>query len=236
MNTAAPARFYKTAAVEAGGDGFTILLDGKPVRTPGRRPLVLPTQRLADAVAGEWNAQGEKIRPATMPLTRLANTVIDGIAGAEQQVRDDIAAFAGSDLLCYRADHPDRLVEAQNARWNPVLAWAEGELGAAFTVASGVMHVRQPEAVLEAVRRALAGRDAWALAGLHVITTLTGSALLALAHACGHIDAEDAWAAAHVDEDWQISQWGEDAEAATRRARRREELEAAVRLLALSSG
>ncbi|MGE0613139.1 MAG: ATP12 family chaperone protein [Hyphomicrobiales bacterium] len=229
------ARFYKTASVDRAEEGgFRVLLDGRPLRTPARNLLALPSRALAEAVAGEWNEQGEKIVASTMPLTRLANTVIDGIMGAGQQVRDDIAAFAGSDLLCYRAEHPEGLVKAQGAAWDPILRWARSALGADLAITAGVMHVSQPGAALEAVRNALARQDAWALGALHVLTTLTGSAVLALAHAGGHLDPEALWAAAHVDEDWQISQWGEDAEAMARRARRYGEMEAATRLLALS--
>ncbi|MEC9368358.1 MAG: ATP12 family protein [Pseudomonadota bacterium] len=230
-----PKRFYKHAHVdEAPEGGFSVRLDTRPVRTPGRAELSAPTRALAEAIAEEWNAQGEKIDPATMPLTRLANTIIDGVLKTEQQVRDDIAAYAGTDLVCYRAGHPEGLVAAQQALWDPVLEWAASSLPARFAKVEGIVHVRQPEEALQAVRAALAGHGAWMLAPLHVVTTLTGSALLALAFAAGAMTPEEVWAAAHVDEDWQISQWGEDAEAAARRARRRSEMEAAARLLALS--
>lgn len=227
-------RFYKSATVSEGEGGVSVLLDGKPVRTPGRNLLALPTKALAKAIAGEWNAQGDKIEPATMPITRLANTVIDGISGAEQQVRDDIAAFAGSDLLCYRAEHPQGLVAAQQAKWDPIIRWLADTHDARFAVTSSIVHVAQPEAALKPVRALLAREGPWALGALHVITTLTGSALLAVAHTSGHLGADEVWAAAHVDEDWQISQWGEDAEALARRTRRHGEMLAASRLLALS--
>ncbi len=168
-----------------------------------------------------------------MPLTRLANSAIDGVAGREAEVRADIAEYAGSDLVCYRAHGPERLVERQCRAWDPILAWSRDTLGARFEVATGIMPVAQPDAGRAAVAEALARLDAFTLAALHVMTTLMGSALLALAHARGRLSAEEAWAAAHVDEDWQISQWGKDAEAAARRERRWAEMQAASRMLSL---
>ena len=166
-------------------------------------------------MAQEWRAQGERIDPATMPLTKLANSAIDGVAGREQAVIDDIMKYAASDLVCYRAPGPPGLVEAQAKHWDPVLAWAKDALGAPLKLGQGVVHVAQPQASLDRIRRALAGRDAFSLAALHVMTALTGSALLALAVALGRLTPEEAWEAAHVDEDWQIGQWGEDEEAAS---------------------
>jgi chaperone required for assembly of F1-ATPase len=203
------------------------------VRTPAKAGLVVPSRALAEAIAAEWEAQATHIDAATMPLTRLANTAIDGVAARHAQVCADIAAFAASDLVCYRAEGPEPLVQRQGRQWDPVLAWAGEALGARFEVASGLMPVAQPEGAAAAVAAALAGLDAFRLAALHVMTTLTGSALLALAHARGALSAEAAWAAAHVDEDWQIGQWGEDAQAAARRARRWAEMQAASRMLAL---
>ena len=168
-----------------------------------------------------------------MPLTRLANSAIDGVRGREAEVQADIVKYAGSDLLCYRATEPEELVRRQAELWDPVLAWGREALGAHLQVAKGVMPVTQPEAAQQAVARALDGQDAFALAALHVMTTLMGSALLALAHARGRLTAEQAWAAAHVDEDWQIGTWGEDAEAVARRRRRWSEMQAASRMLRL---
>ena len=215
------------------GGGYRALLDGKPVRTPAKAPLALPTRALAEAVAGEWEAQQEHIDPSSMPLTRLANSAIDGVRGREAEVQADIVKYAGSDLLCYRATEPEELVRRQAELWDPVLAWGREALGARLEVAEGLMPVAQPEAAQRAVARVLDGEDAFALAALHVMTTLTGSALLALAHAQGRLTAEQVWAAAHVDEDWQIGKWGDDAEAADRRLSRWSELQAASRLLAL---
>lgn len=227
---ALPKRFYQDAAADPAG---VIALDGKPVRTPGKAPLALPSRALAEAVAQEWRAQGERVDPGTMPLTRLANSAIDGVAGREQAVIDDILAFAGSDLLCYRAHGPRKLAEAQSKHWDPVLAWAKEALGAPLVLAEGVMHVAQPDASLARLRRQIEGRGPFGLAALHVLTALSGSALLALAVALGRLTPEEAWAAAHVDEDFQIGQWGEDAEAKARREARWRDFAAAARMLKL---
>jgi chaperone required for assembly of F1-ATPase len=231
--TGRPKRFYRAVSVDGAAPAFRVLLDGKPIRTPARRELSLPTRALAEAVAAEWEAQGDHIDPASMPLTRLVNSVLDGVAGREAEVRAEIAKYAASDLLCYRAEAPAELVRRQGQAWDPVLAWAHEALGARLVLGQGIAPVTQPPAAGAAIERALGGLDAFALAAHHVMTTLTGSALLALAHAGARLTAEEAWAAAHVDEDWQIGQWGEDAEAAARRAGRWEEMQAASRLLAL---
>jgi chaperone required for assembly of F1-ATPase len=236
MRDPLPKRFYEAASVEPGEGGFVLVLDGRPARTPARSPLALPTHELGEAVAAEWGTQGETIDPASMPLTRMANTAIDGVAPRRREVVDDLVRYAGSDLVCYRAGDPARLAAEQDAAWNPVLAWADRELGARFVLAEGVMHVDQPEAAVAAVRRAVeAVESPFALAALHVMTTLTGSVLIALAHARGEIDADRAWTAAHVDELYQESVWGEDAEAAARRAARRAEFQAASTLSRLSA-
>jgi chaperone required for assembly of F1-ATPase len=193
----------------------------------------VPTRALAEAIAGEWEAQREHIDPAGMPLTRLVNSAIDGVQVHEAELRADIVKYAANDLLCYRASEPELLVRRQADFWDPVLAWSRGALGARFEVTGGIMPVAQPEAAKSTVAEALEGFDAFSLAALHVMTTLMGSALLALAHARGHLTAEAAWTAAHVDEDWQIGRWGEDVEAAARRQRRWTEMQAASRLLVL---
>ena len=230
-----PKRFYQEVAIEDKGDGAASLrLDGKPVRTPGKAPLVLPNRKLADAVAEEWRAQGERIDPATMPLTKLANSAIDGVRGREEAVVDDIMAHAGSDLLCYRAEGPEGLVAAQGTHWDPVLAWAKAALDAPLVLGKGVVHVVQPESSLARIKQELKGRDAFSLAALHVMTQLTRSALLALAVALRRLTPEEAWKAAHVDEDWQVNLWGEDADAAARRENRRRDFDASARLLTLS--
>ncbi len=234
--TARPKRLYRSVSVDGAASAFRVLLDGKPIHTPARRELALPTRALAEAVAAEWDAQGEHIDPGAMPLTRLVNSALDGVAGREAEVRAEIVKYAASDLLCYRAEGPADLVRRQAQAWDPVLAWVRAALGTRLVIGQGIAPVAQPPAAGAAIERALAGLDAFALAAHHVMTTLTGSALLTLAHAGGRLTAEEAWAAAHVDEDWQISQWGEDAEAAARRQRRWAEMQAASRLLALLGG
>lgn len=230
-------RFYQDVAVKAESlGGASLLLDGKLVRTPGNAPLILPNRALAEAVAEEWRGQSERIDPGTMPLTRLAHSVIDGVKGREGAVIGDILGYAGSDLVCYRAEGPEPLVALQAKHWDPVVALAKSDLGALMRLAAGVTHVAQPEASLQEIERRLAGYDAWNLAALHVMTGLTGSALLALAVALQRLSPEEAWTAAHVDEDWQISQWGDDDEARLRRANRWRDFTAAARMLELLSG
>ena len=226
-------RFYGQAQVgKAAGGGFPLLLDGKPVKTPARRVLAAPSVALAEKIAGEWNAQRELIDPARMPLTRLANAVIDAVADAPGPVADEVAKYLGADLLCYRAEAPPGLVERQAQAWDPVLAWARVALGARFVLAQGVMHVAQPAEAIAAARMAIPSGP-WRLGALSVITTLTGSGLLALALERGALDADAAWVAAHVDEDWQMAQWGSDEAAHERRAYFRAEFEAAVAVLRL---
>ncbi len=231
---AMPKRFYKSASVVEDGQGeYRIQLDGRPLRTPAKVELAVPTAALAQAIAAEWEAQGEHIDPTSMPLTRLANSAIDGVLPRQEAVRADIAKYAASDLLCYRAEAPDGLQRRQSEVWDPILRWADESMGARFATGVGLMPVAQPDAAKAAVARALEDYSGFALAALHVMTTLMGSVLLALAHACGHLTVEQAWAAAHVDEDWQISKWGEDAEAKARRERRWIEMQAASRMLKL---
>lgn len=226
-----PKRFYEKVSVAANEGGYAVLLDGRSVKTPLRRSLALPSEAVAEAVAGEWRSQGERINPATMPATRLANTVIDGIADNPAAIRDDAARFVESDLLFYRADAPEALVERQRAAWDAVIAWAEKLVGARFVLGAGVMHVSQPPASLAAFRaRVERETDPFRIAALHQMTTLTGSVLLALAVLEGRLDVEAAWAAAHVDEDWNIEQWGADAEAEARRAARFDDMRAAAML------
>jgi chaperone required for assembly of F1-ATPase len=223
-------RFYARAGVAQSPDGFAITLDDKPVRTPSGRALVAPSLDIADAIAAEWEAQKEFINPLTMPLTRVANSVVDAVADRVEAVAADIAKYFESDLLFYRAGHPDGLVAREATHWDPVLFWAAEALGAHFILAEGIMYVRQPDAAIQAARAALPD-DPWSVAALHVITTSTGSALLALALLRGVLDSEEVWAAAHVDEDWNIEKWGIDGEVDARRAARLVDFTAAVRIL-----
>jgi chaperone required for assembly of F1-ATPase len=228
-------RFYTEArAVERDG-AFVLELDGKPARTPARHPLAVSQRALGDALANEWNALGETIDPAQMPLTRLLNVAIDRVAGEGDAVAADIARYAASDLVCYRAGEPAGLVEAQQAAWDPVLDWARGELRARFTLAEGVRHVEQPAASRAAVRAAIdAIERPFGLAALATVTVLTGSVLIALMLARGALSADAVWDAGHVDEGWNAAQWGEDAEAQARLAVRRMEFDAAAKVLALT--
>ena len=228
---ALPKRFYVSAEVREFVNGFAVALDGKPIRTPGRRQLIGPGRPLAEAMTAEWSAQLATIDPATMPMTRLVNSAIDGVAGHEGEVAADIAKYAGSDLVCYRAGAPAGLVALQNAHWDPVLAWADTAHNWRLVHSTGVVHVAQPAKTLAGIAEAVARYDALALAGLHSMTTLMGSVLLALAVAERHLAADAAWMAAHVDEDFQISQWGADAEAAARRAFRWRDMQAAAMLV-----
>ncbi len=231
MRTPLRKRFYKLASVgEAGEGGFPVLLDGRPVRTPARRPLAAPTRGLAQALADEWHAQDSEIDPARMPLTRLANSVIDAVVDARLAVAEELASYLGADLVCYRADAPAALVARQAEAWDPLLAWAHETIGARFVTVQGVMHAAQPDAAIAAARAAIPA-DPWRLAAVSTVTSLTGSALLALALSTGARDAQAVWRAAHVDEDWQMEQWGRDAVALARRDFRFAELKAAATVL-----
>jgi chaperone required for assembly of F1-ATPase len=226
-------RFYQTATVGEVEGGYALLLDGRGARTPAKNKLVAPSRGIAEAIAAEWAGQGAVVDPTSMPLTRLANSAIDGVAKTLAETRADIVSYAGADLLCYRAEAPEPLVAVQAEAFGPVLAWAEEALGARFVLGAGVMHVAQPEPTLAAVRAAVdAYETPFAVAGLHGLASLSGSVLLALAVARGALSAEEAWRAAHVDEDFQIRQWGEDEEAMKRRAARWREFEAAARVIA----
>jgi chaperone required for assembly of F1-ATPase len=223
-------RFYERASATTGPEGHAVALDDKPVRTPARRPLAAPTLNLAQALAAEWDAQRDEIDPANMPLTRIANAIIDGVADAPGPVRAEIEKYLTSDLLFYRAGAPQELRERQARHWDPILRWAKDTLGADFKTGEGVVHVAQPETALRAANAAIPD-DPWRLGALHVMTTLTGSALLALAVLRGELSVEAAWRAAHVDEDRNEEQWGRDEDALKRRAFRFAEMQAAARVL-----
>lgn len=226
-----PKRFYKQATHEAADGGFVIHLDGRPVKTPGKSTLQLPNDALGKAVAAEWQAQEKEINPANMPLTRMANSAQDAVSVKFDEVADEITRFAGNDALCYRADDPQSLVEIQTRLWDPVVDWAGDLLGGRFTLIEGIMHVSQPEDLLAAYRTRLSDQTPLRLAALHTVTSLTGSALLALALNEGHMEADGVWLAAHVEEDFNIDRWGEDAEAAQIRAYKRMEFDAAALIL-----
>ncbi len=229
-----PKRFYKAATAAPLGDGFTVLLDGKSVKTPAKSPLVVPTLKLAEAMAVEWADQGERIDPRTMWLTKLANTVIDRITPRRDAVVDELAAFSATDLICYMADHPIGLAQRQAAHWAPLVVWAEEVLGASLRVTPGLVHVVQDEAALAALRAAIEKATDFELAGLYNAITLTGSTVIGLALMRGRITVQQAFDAAHVDEAWQAYLSGEDEDEARRLATRLEELEDTERFLVLA--
>jgi chaperone required for assembly of F1-ATPase len=230
MRTPRRKRFYAHAGVTETTGGFAITLDDKPIRTPSGRQMVAPTRQIADAIAAEWEAQIEAIDPLSMPFTRFANSVVDAVVDRVDAVIEDAAKYFQSDLLFYRAGHPEALVAREAELWDPVLFWAADALGAHFILAEGIVHVRQPDSAVAAARAALPG-DPWSIAALHVVTTLTGSALLALALLRGVLDPDQVWATAHVDEDWNMEKWGVDDEVAARRAVRLVDFRAAANIL-----
>jgi chaperone required for assembly of F1-ATPase len=233
MRPELPKRFYKSAEAAKQEGGFGVLLDGRAVRTPAKSHVIVPDEKLALALAEEWNRQEEVIDPEQMPLTRLVNSAIDGVAKEAGAVRAEIVKYAASDLLCYRAGGPERLVERQRESWDPVLDWLDQRFGARFKLSEGIVFVEQPADALSAVAKALEGIDIFRLSAASVVTTLTGSAFLALALLENRLSVDEAWAAAHVDEDWNVELWGEDEEAAERRVRRFAEMDAAARVIAL---
>ena len=221
-------RFWTEVTVE----NREVRLDGRPVRTPGRVPLVLPTDALADAVATEWRGVGDAVDPRAMPLTGLANAAIDRIALDPAAFAAGLARYGESDLLCYRAEMPEPLVERQIAAWDPPLAWARTRYDVRFAIATGVMHVAQPPATVARLGEAVAALDAWRLAGLSPVVTITGSLILGLALVERVMDAEAVWHASRIDEAWQAEMWGEDALAVQAMEARRREFGAGVVFLA----
>lgn len=226
-------RFWKKVALAEAGEGWGILLDGRPVNTPGRTPLRLPTAALAQVIADEWRGVGDTIDPRAMPFTSMANAAIDRVALDRAAFARSLAAYGESDLLCYRADMPEPLVERQRAGWDRVLDWARARYDVHFTVASGVMHQPQPAATVARLAEAIGARGAFELAGLHPVVTISGSLVLALALLEEAVDADAAWAAARIDDDWQAEQWGEDAIARQAADHARDGFMAGARFLAL---
>lgn len=232
MRSPLPKRFYKEASVADAQGLFAVHLDGKPVKTPARNLLSFPTAAAAQMVAGEFASQEKEINPASMPATRLANTAIDGISTEVEAVQEDIIRFAANDLICYRAEGPDALVARQADVWDRYIDWVRSRYGARLYLAEGVMHIAQPREAIALIGAAIKQiSDPLQLACLHTMTTLTGSAILALAILEGEASAEEAWQAAHLDEDWTSEHWGEDREAAERRAARWQDMKAAADML-----
>jgi len=212
-----PKRFYKTVDVDEKDGRFRVLLDGKPVLTPLRKTLDMPNRALADAVAAEWDAQDPSIEPDKMPLTRLVSTALDGVGPGRDGYIAELMKYVDADLLCYRVAHPAVLKARQHKIWQPVLDWLEATHGVAFTVAEGLMPVRQPETVVRALRSAIAALDDEHLTALQACAAITNSLALSLALTQGRLTAAEAFAAAVVDETYQMEQWGEDQEALDRR-------------------
>jgi chaperone required for assembly of F1-ATPase len=227
-----PKRFYKSVTVT---ERLGISLDGRSVKTPLKALLVLPNHALAEAVAAEWEAQIEVINPHAMPLTKLANTAIDRAVAEKSKITAEILEFAGSDMVCYRAESPEGLVLRQTTHWDPIIAWARSELKASFATVNTITHRRQSAASMLALENHIVTLDPFSFVTVHNLTTLTGSALLAAMLAAGKIPAEAAWLAANVDEDWQIGTWGVDAEAMIRREGRLSEFLAGAKFLNLAS-
>src|SRR6516225_255622 len=229
-------RFYRYAGALAAVDGFGVALDGRLVKTPAKRELVVPGIALASAIAAEWNVQGAELRPPSMPLTRLAYITIDRERSRREEVVKQTARYAGTDLVCYRSADQRALAAHQQAVWQPLVDWAARRYDAPLAVTAGVIPTRQPEASLEAFAAVVAAQDDFALTALQVATAACGSLVIALALFEGRLDAAQAFAASQLDESFQIEAWGEDAEASRRRAALAAEIAAAARFLALSRG
>lgn len=226
-------RFYRQAEAQAAEGGYHILLDGRPIKTPARMPLQVPSARLGQAIAAEWQAQGDEVDARSMPLTGLANAAIDRVAPDMDGFASGLAAYGEADLLCYRAEAPAGLVARQSGSWDPLLAWARRRFDINFEIVSGIMHRAQPRSTVDRLAHAVAAQDAFQLAALSPLVTVGGSLVIALALAEGEIDFEAAWAAATLDEQWQLEQWGSDAEAEKALDARRRDFDAAYRFLNL---
>lgn len=217
-------RFYKTVSVEEAEGGLSVALDGRNLKTPGKRPLILPTRALAEAIAEEWSAQGDRLDAKTMPLSGLAYAAIDHIADNRPMFVDQLAAYGASDLICYRAEAPQELARRQAAAWQPLADWAEARFGIRLAIAQGVMPIAQAPETLAALRGAVSEARTMTLAGLHPIVTVTGSLIVGLGLWEGRLDEEAAWLAAEIDETYQAERWGEDEEAQICRERRKKSL------------
>lgn len=226
-------RFYKSAGVTETADGFGVALDGKPLRTPAKRPLTVPTQALAEAIAEEMLAQGETVDPKRLPLTRLASIALDLVAPRREAVVAEVAKYAGTDLVCYRAEQSPELAERQHAAWQPLIDWATLRFDAPLTVTASILPVAQPAESLKALEAAVSAYETHRLAALHLATAACGSLVVALALIEGRIDAEAAFASAELDESYQIERWGTDAEQAKRRAGLKEDIALAARFVSL---
>lgn len=233
MSGWAPKRFWKQADVVASNDGFTVSLDGRGLKTPAKTAFWVPTRALAEQVAKEWQAQGDKINPETMPFTRTANSALDKVTPQFAAVADMLAAYGGSDLLCYRAEAPRELVARQQSAWGPLLRWANAEFGAELVVTQGVMPVAQPAACLQVLTQAVHALDPFQLAAFHDLVAISGSLVLAFAIARGQISVDVGFDLSRIDEAWQIELWGADEDAVESEAIKRASLQHAARFFAL---
>ena len=221
-------KFYSAVAVVEGADGFAVELDDRPLKTPAKAAMRLPTQALADAVAAEWRAQGDLVKPLSMPLTQLANTALDRVPAKRADIIAELTGYAATDLVCYRAETPAALKARQEAHWQLLVDWAATELDALLAVTHSLLPVAQDAAAIAAIGRALERHDPFRLAALHLAAGAAGSVIIGLALVAGKLDAAAAYAAANVDELYQIETWGEDAEASARLTRVRADIDAAA--------
>ena len=226
-------RFYKSVGIAAEESGFSVRLDNRPVKTPAKNLLLLPNRPLADAVAAEWDRQSEDIDAHSMRLTRLANSAIDRVTGHRQAVIAEVAGFAGTDLVCYRAAEPASLAKRQEEGWAPLVSWVAERHGIHLAITTGLLPVAQSDRSAKAVQTAIESFDVFSLAGLHLVTSACGSVVLGLAVADGRIDGASAWEFSLIDESFQIEEWGEDPEATKRRAGLLEDITAAAEYLRL---
>ena len=226
-------RFWKETAVIREAGGWGVALDGKPIRTPARKALVVPTRALAEAIAAEWDSAGETVQPRAMPLTGLANAAIDHVAPSREQFAGQLAQYGESDLVCYRAGSPPSLAERQEQSWDGLLAWARRRFDVDFRTTCGIAHVQQPDATVQRLGHAVATLDAFRLAALSPLVTIGGSLVAALAVLEGAIGAEAAWDAVTIDDRWQIEKWGADPEAEAALDARRRDFLAAARFVEL---
>ncbi len=228
-------RFYKQVSVGTEGDWFTTLLDGRAIKTPAKRSCLMPTKKMAEEVAKEWDEQKEEVDPQSMPITKLANTAIDRVETRRDELIDELVKYAESDQICYRAEHPKELIQLQDKTWNPLLDWINDHLGINFKVAHGIIFLEQDEQDLINIRQAFEALDSYKLTALHGMITVTGSVTIGYALYCGYLSLDEAWDAGHLDENFQISQWGSDQEAEERRENLRAELKNSHLFLQLSS-
>lgn len=226
-------RFWTQATAEREGTGWSVRLDGRAVKTPAKAALIVPTQAMARAIAAEWDAQDGEVKPATMPVTRAANSAIDKVTPQFEAVAAMLADYGGTDLLCYRAEGPDALVARQGAAWDPLLDWAATSLSAPLVCATGVLPVAQDQASLDRLAAELQALDAFRLTALHDLVAISGSLIIGLAVARGRLSVDEGWLASRIDEHWQAEQWGADDEAAEVEAIKQAAMRDAARFLAL---